>query len=93
MTADEASASPPEVTILFPCLNEAEAIGECVDRAREVAERAQLDAEVLVVAGGEVAGGLSISAPIERRRDEWIPLLKQAAKDISERLGYTGKGR
>lgn len=44
-------------------------------------------------AGGEVAGGLSISAPIERRRDEWIPLLKQAAKDISERLGYTGKSR
>lgn len=44
-------------------------------------------------ASGEVAGGLSISAPIERRRDEWIPLLKQAAKDISERLGYTGKGR
>jgi DNA-binding IclR family transcriptional regulator len=43
--------------------------------------------------GGEVAGGLSISAPIERRRDEWIPLLKQAAKDISERLGYTGKSR
>lgn len=42
---------------------------------------------------GEVAGGLSISAPIERRRDEWIPLLKQAAKDISERLGYTGKSR
>ena len=44
-------------------------------------------------AGGEVAGGLSVSAPIERRRDEWIPLLKQAAKDISERLGYTGKHR
>ena len=44
-------------------------------------------------AGGEVAGGLSVSAPIERRRDEWIPLLKQAAKDISERLGYTGKSR
>ena len=42
---------------------------------------------------GEVAGGLSISAPIERRRDEWIPLLKQAAKDISDRLGYTGKDR
>jgi DNA-binding IclR family transcriptional regulator len=38
---------------------------------------------------GNVAGGLSISAPIERRREEWIPLLKQAAADISERLGYT----
>ena len=44
-------------------------------------------------AAGEVAGGLSISSPIERRRDEWITLLKQAAKDISERLGYTGNSR
>lgn len=42
-------------------------------------------------ASGEVAGGLSISAPIERRRDEWIPLLKQAAREASERLGYTAK--
>lgn len=37
---------------------------------------------------GDVAGGLSISAPIERRRDEWIPLVKDAARRISERLGY-----
>lgn len=44
-------------------------------------------------AGGEVAGGLSISAPIERRRDEWVPLLKEAAQEISERLGYPGHGR
>ncbi len=35
---------------------------------------------------GEVVGGLSISAPIERRKDEWATLLKQAAKNISERL-------
>lgn len=35
---------------------------------------------------GEVVGGLSISAPIERRKDEWSKLLKQAAAKISERL-------
>ena len=35
---------------------------------------------------GDVVGGLSISAPIERRKDEWAALLKQAAKKISERL-------
>lgn len=39
-------------------------------------------------ASGEVAGGLSISAPIERRKDEWIPLLQEAAKGISKRLGF-----
>ena len=35
---------------------------------------------------GEVVAGLSISAPIERRKDEWIKLLKQAAKTISDRI-------
>jgi len=35
---------------------------------------------------GDVVGGLSISAPIERRKDEWVTLLKQAANKISERL-------
>lgn len=40
--------------------------------------------------GGAVAG-LSISAPIERRRDEWIPLVMEAGRRISERLGYMGE--
>lgn len=37
---------------------------------------------------GKVAGGLSVSAPIERRRDEWTPLVRNAGRRISERLGY-----
>ncbi len=37
-------------------------------------------------ASGDVVAGLSISAPIERRKDEWSELLKQAASKISERL-------
>lgn len=39
-------------------------------------------------ASGAAVAGLSISAPIERRRDEWSVLLMQAAETISERLGY-----
>jgi len=34
-----------------------------------------------------VVGGLSISAPIERRKDEWVKLVKDAARKITERLG------
>ena len=30
--------------------------------------------------------GLSISSPIHRRRDEWIPLLQEAAHHIEKRL-------
>lgn len=34
-----------------------------------------------------VVAGLSISAPIERRKEEWVKLVKEAGKHISERLG------
>ena len=34
-----------------------------------------------------VVAGLSISAPIERRKDEWVKLVIDAGKKISERLG------
>jgi DNA-binding IclR family transcriptional regulator len=37
---------------------------------------------------GKAVGGLSVSAPIERRRDEWIPLVRNAGRRVSERLGY-----
>ena len=33
-----------------------------------------------------VVAGLSISAPIERRKDEWVALVKEAGRKISERL-------
>ena len=39
---------------------------------------------------GTVVAGLSISAPIERRRDKWAPLLKQTGIEISQRLGFRG---
>ena len=41
-------------------------------------------------AEGRVAAGLSVSAPIERRREEWIPLVREAAERISRRLGFAG---
>ncbi len=36
---------------------------------------------------GEVVAGLSISAPIDRRRDEWVDLLKDTARELAARLG------
>jgi len=41
-------------------------------------------------AGGVAVAGLSISAPRERRRDEWIPLLQEAGRQLSQRLGHFG---
>lgn len=39
-------------------------------------------------AGGNTIAGLSISAPIERRQAQWVENLMQAAREISEQLGY-----
>lgn len=39
---------------------------------------------------GEVLAGLSVSAPIERRKDEWAAIMQKAAGRISERMGYRG---
>jgi len=40
---------------------------------------------------GAVIGGLSISAPIERRKNDWVPLVEDAGRKISARLGYHGE--
>lgn len=37
-----------------------------------------------------MVAGLSISAPVERRQDLWIPVLIEAGRRLSERLGYAG---
>lgn len=37
---------------------------------------------------GRMVAALSVSAPIERRRMEWVAVLKRAAAELSQRLGY-----
>jgi len=37
---------------------------------------------------GRLVAGLSISAPAERLKDDWISKLVETAKEISETLGY-----
>ncbi len=40
-------------------------------------------------ASGAAVAGLSVSAPMERRRLEWVELVREAARRISSRLGFT----
>lgn len=37
---------------------------------------------------GEVLAGLSVSAPIQRRKDEWVKAIVKSGKAISAKLGY-----
>lgn len=39
-------------------------------------------------ASGHVVAGLSVSAPIERRRDEWITHVMETGEQLSKQLGY-----
>ncbi len=39
-------------------------------------------------ASGAAVAGLSVSAPMERRKLEWVPLVQEAVKRISARLGF-----
>ena len=42
---------------------------------------------------GLLVAGLSISAPAERYRDEWVPIVKATAAAISAAVGYAASGK
>jgi DNA-binding IclR family transcriptional regulator len=41
-------------------------------------------------ANGAAVAGLSVSAPMERRKLDWVKLVQEAARRISARMGYPG---
>jgi glycosyltransferase involved in cell wall biosynthesis len=51
-----------ELTILMPCLNEAETLAICIDKARMFLVRAGIDGEVLIADNGSTDGSQSIAA-------------------------------
>jgi DNA-binding IclR family transcriptional regulator len=78
-------------------LNSIEALGDAVHRASETGyalDNEEAEEGVGCIGAlihdsrGAAVAGLSVSAPIERRRDEWIELVKQAADSISMQLGW-----
>lgn len=42
---------------------------------------------------GRMIAGLSVSAPVDRHRPDWVTLVKAAADDISHALGHVGAKR
>ena len=50
-----------ELTILMPCLNEAETLAVCVKKARGFLERAGIDGEVLIADNGSTDGSTDIA--------------------------------
>ena len=58
---------PIELTILMPCLNEAETLASCIQKARAGLERAGVRGEVLVVDNGSTDGSVAIAEKLGAR--------------------------
>jgi glycosyltransferase involved in cell wall biosynthesis len=51
----------PDLTILMPCLNEAETLGTCIDKATAWSKTSGLDVEVLIADNGSTDGSQAIA--------------------------------
>jgi len=56
-----------ELTILMPCLNEAETLATCVTKARGFLERSGIDGEVLIADNGSTDGSPDIATTLGAR--------------------------
>ncbi len=56
-----------ELTILMPCLNEAETIGICIEKARSFLEKNQIDGEILIADNGSDDGSQRIAEDMGAR--------------------------
>jgi len=54
-------AATVELTILMPCLNEAETLAGCIDQARDFLARQRIDGEILIADNGSTDGSARIA--------------------------------
>jgi hypothetical protein len=66
-TSDAATHSDMELTILMPCLNEAETIETCVRKANEYLRRSGVVGEVLLADNGSTDGSQALAAALGAR--------------------------
>ena len=60
-------AEPVELTILMPCLNEAETIARCIEKAKAGIERSGVKGEVLIADNGSTDGSQAIAEKLGAR--------------------------
>src|SRR3984957_11233902 len=60
-------SEPLQLTILMPCLNEAETIAQCIEKARRGIERAGVPGEILIADNGSTDGSQAIAEKLGAR--------------------------
>ncbi len=61
------TATPCELTVMMPCLDEAETIGICVKKAKDFIDSRNIDGEVLVADNGSTDGSREIAESLGAR--------------------------
>jgi len=56
-----------QLTILMPCLNEAETIGSCIRKANDWIVRSEIDAEVVIADNGSIDGSQALALSLGAR--------------------------
>ena len=67
LTADRPHAADCELTVLMPCLDEAETIGICIEKALAYMARRQIAGEVLIADNGSTDGSQGIAEGLGAR--------------------------
>ncbi len=57
----------PEVSIIMPCLNEADTLAACIDKARRALNEQQIDGEIIVADNGSTDGCQAIAKKLGAR--------------------------
>lgn len=65
MTSDE--SSPLELSVVMPCLNEAETLGTCIEKAQRALRELNIASEIIVADNGSTDGSLAIAARMGAR--------------------------
>jgi glycosyltransferase involved in cell wall biosynthesis len=67
MTMAERNYGEVELSIVMPCLNEAETIGQCIKRARDLIDKYEIDGEILISDNGSTDGSRDIAKGLGAR--------------------------
>jgi glycosyltransferase involved in cell wall biosynthesis len=61
------NSQTPEISVVMPCLNEAETLGECIQRAASALRENRIDGEILIADNGSTDGSIEIAESLGAR--------------------------
>ncbi len=64
MAAPQAEAAPPEVSVVMPCLNEAETLAQCIGAAQQVMREQGIAGEIIVADNGSTDASRDIAESV-----------------------------